>query len=68
MKVAALPSHIEPIAADVLPALFGTLVNPGFTWYATLGLGFLSGTPGDPAAAAGAIGSVRAGSPPSAEA
>ena len=59
-KVAALPSHIEPIAADALPALFGTLVNPGFVWYATLGLGFLSGTPGDPAAAADAIRAVRA--------
>lgn len=59
MKVAALPSHIEPIAADVLPALLGTLEDSGFVWYATLGLGFLSGTPGDPTATAEAIGSVR---------
>jgi glycolate oxidase FAD binding subunit len=58
-KVAALPSHIEAIAADVLPAIFAALVNPGFVWYATLGLGFLSGTPGDAAAMAEAIRAAR---------
>ncbi len=54
-KLAALPTHIEPIAADVLPPLLGTLENFGFVWYAMLGLGFLSGTPADPASAAEAI-------------
>ena len=58
-KLAALPAHIEPIAADVLPALLPALGNPGFVWYATLGLGFLSGTPGDPASAADAIRAAR---------
>ncbi len=58
-KLAALPTHIEPIAADVLPPLFGALGNPGFVWYATLGLGFLSGTPADTAAAAGALRAAR---------
>ncbi len=44
-KIAALRTHIEPIAADLLPPLLGSLANPGFVWYATLGLGFLGGTP-----------------------
>jgi glycolate oxidase FAD binding subunit len=44
-KVAALPTQIEPIAADVLPPLLGSLEEPGFVWYATLGVGFVGGTP-----------------------
>jgi glycolate oxidase FAD binding subunit len=44
-KVAALPAQIEPIAADVLPPLLGSLEEPGFVWYATLGVGFVGGTP-----------------------
>ena len=58
-KLAALPTHIEPIAADVLPPLLDALGNPGFVWYATLGLGFLSGTPADPASAAAALRAAR---------
>jgi len=54
-KLAALSTHIEPIAAEVLPALLAPLGDPGFLWYATLGLGFFSGSPDDPSAATRAL-------------
>ena len=58
-KLAALPAQIEPIAADILPGLLAALPNPGFLWYATLGLGFLAGSPADTDSAAGAILTAR---------
>lgn len=58
-KIAALPSQIEGIAADVIPRLLGALDGAGFAWYATLGLGFVGGSPRDPAAVADALRSAR---------
>jgi glycolate oxidase FAD binding subunit len=58
-KLTALPTHIEPIAKDILPGLLATLGGPSFLWYATLGLGFLAGTPADADSAARAIQSAR---------
>ena len=59
-KVAALRTHIEPITADVLPPLLDSLENPGFVWYATLGLGFLSGAPADGGSTVRALHAARA--------
>ena len=58
-RVTALPAHIETIAKDVLPGLLGVLGDPSFLWYATLGLGFVAGTPSDAGASAAAIESAR---------
>jgi glycolate oxidase FAD binding subunit len=58
-KLAALPAHIERMAADILPGLLAALPDPGFLWYATLGLGFLSGSSADAASEAGAILAAR---------
>jgi glycolate oxidase FAD binding subunit len=58
-KLAALPTHIEPIAADVLPDLLAALGSPGFLWYATLGLGFVAGSPADPDSTSRAILAAR---------
>jgi glycolate oxidase FAD binding subunit len=58
-KLTALPTHVESVAKDVLPGLLGVLGNPSFLWYATLGIGFLAGTPGDAGASAAAIQSAR---------
>ena len=58
-KLTALPAHIEPVANDILPGLFSALDGPSFLWYATLGLGFLAGTPADPDSTARAIQSAR---------
>ncbi|HKA37047.1 MAG TPA: FAD-binding oxidoreductase [Thermoanaerobaculia bacterium] len=58
-KLAALPSHIEVLAAEVLPGLAAAMPGLRFAWYATLGLGFLGATPADPADAAAAIRSAR---------
>ncbi|HEV2065067.1 MAG TPA: hypothetical protein VGS00_11025, partial [Thermoanaerobaculia bacterium] len=58
-RVAALPSHIEPLAAGVLPALAAACASPGFLWYATLGLGFFCGEPRDASSAATAVLAAR---------
>ena len=58
-KVTAPPTHVETIAKDVLPELLGALDNPSFLWYATLGIGFLAGTPADAGASAAASQSAR---------
>ena len=58
-KLAALPAHIEPIAAEVLPGPLAAIADSAFLWYATLGLGFLSGSPADPEAAALALRAAR---------
>jgi glycolate oxidase FAD binding subunit len=58
-KLTALPNAIEEIAEDVLPPLLSVLGNPGFVWYATLGLGFICGAPGSPESVASAVGRTR---------
>jgi glycolate oxidase FAD binding subunit len=59
-KVAALPTAIERIGRDVLGPLLSPFENAGFVWYATLGLGFLSGHPQDAERVASEIGRARA--------
>jgi glycolate oxidase FAD binding subunit len=49
--LAAPPSAIEEVADRIVPPLRDALSDAGFLWYATLGLGFVSGTP----AAAGPV-------------
>ena len=58
-RLALLPSGIEPVSGQVLPELLSSLDEPGFLWYATLGLGFLSGTPRDAGSASAAIDAAR---------
>jgi glycolate oxidase FAD binding subunit len=58
-KLTALPAHIETIATDVLPGILAALENPGFLWYASLGLGFLAGSPANTDSAAAAILAAR---------
>jgi glycolate oxidase FAD binding subunit len=58
-KLAALPSAIDALAADVLPHLLSTLESPSFVWYATLGLGFVCGVPGPADAVAAAVERAR---------
>jgi len=59
VKLAALATHIEPLAAEVLPDVLAALEEPGFVWYATLGVGFLSGRPSDADVASGALLAAR---------
>jgi len=59
-KLAALPSSIESIAADMLPPVLSALENPGWVWYATLGLGFVTGEPRSAEALAAAVEPARA--------
>jgi glycolate oxidase FAD binding subunit len=47
-KIAALPTSIERMGQDLLPALLACFEQPGFVWYAALGLGFLCGSPSRP--------------------
>jgi glycolate oxidase FAD binding subunit len=58
-RVAALPTALAGVAAELAP-LLSTLASPAFVWYATLGLGFVSGRVTDAAASAGAVTSARA--------
>lgn len=58
-KLTALPNAIEEITEDLLPPFLSVLEGPGFVWYATLGLGFVSGDPGSPESAASAIDRTR---------
>jgi glycolate oxidase FAD binding subunit len=62
VKLAALPGQLEAIGSDVVPLLEGGLDKLGFAWYATLGLGFVSGhaIATDPEKSAGAVSSARA--------
>jgi glycolate oxidase FAD binding subunit len=57
-KVAALPTQIEEIL-PTLDAIREQLSDARFVWYASLGLGFLSGTPSDLAAASRALAEAR---------
>jgi len=59
-KLAALPASIESLAAKSLPPLLDALESPGWIWYATLGLGFVTGQPGSNEAIAAAVESARA--------
>lgn len=59
-KLAALPSAIDALAADVLPQLLSTFESPSFIWYATLGLGFVCGVPGPADTVAAAVERARA--------
>jgi glycolate oxidase FAD binding subunit len=58
VKVAALPNQIEEILPR-LDAVREQLSEARFVWYASLGLGFLSGTPSDLTAAARALAEAR---------
>ena len=58
-KLTALPTQIEAIARDVLPGMLAALADPGFLWYASLGLGFLAGSPANTDSAAAAILAAR---------
>jgi glycolate oxidase FAD binding subunit len=60
IKLAALPSAFERIAAEVLPPLFDALERPGLAWYPTLGLGFVSGDATDAEHIAAALAAARA--------
>lgn len=60
-RIAAPRSAIETISANLLPPLIGTLGAPGFAWYPGLGLGFVSGSPADPASATTAVLAAREG-------
>ena len=59
-KITALPTAIERIGRDVLGPLLSPFENAGFVWYATLGLGFLSGHPQDADRVASEIRRARA--------
>jgi glycolate oxidase FAD binding subunit len=58
-RLALLPAQIEAVAAEILPELLSCLDDPGFAWYATLGLGFVSGSPRDAGSASAAILAAR---------
>ena len=46
-KLTGLPTHVPRIAEEILPGLLGALEDASFHWYATVGVGFLGGTPTD---------------------
>jgi len=50
VKIASLPSKIAEVDKTIAP-LLGAMRNASFAWYATLGLGFISGDVDDVAAA-----------------
>jgi glycolate oxidase FAD binding subunit len=58
-RLALLPAQIEALAGEILPELLSSLDDPGFAWYATLGLGFFSGSPRDAGSASAAILAAR---------
>lgn len=59
-KLTALPTRLESVDALVAP-LLGALAGGSFAWYATLGIGFVSGDVTDAPAAASALEAARAG-------
>ena len=61
VRIAAPRSAIETISASLLPPLTAVLGEPGFVWYPGLGVGFVSGSAADPAAAAAGLLSAREG-------
>jgi glycolate oxidase FAD binding subunit len=58
LKLAALPSRLPAVEALLAP-LFAALRCAAFAWYATLGIGFVAGEPGE--GAAEAVAAARAG-------
>jgi glycolate oxidase FAD binding subunit len=59
LKIAALPSALETVAASVIAPLLGSLTGGGCVWYPSAGLGFVTGAPTVDAGVAGAIRSAR---------
>jgi glycolate dehydrogenase FAD-binding subunit len=60
VRVSALPMHLREVEAFLAP-LIATLHGYSFAWYATLGIGFLSGRPSTTAALVDALTLARAG-------
>jgi glycolate oxidase FAD binding subunit len=58
-KVAALPTSMDVSFAEGLSPLLGALETPGFVFYPTLGLGFVSGVVAAPERVAEAIAAAR---------
>lgn len=58
-KIAAPPSALEKIGAEALSPLAAALEKPGLVWYATLGLGFITGIPISAERAADTVASAR---------
>ena len=58
-KLAALPAAFATLVPKALAPLFSALERPGFVWYPTLGLGFVTGEPRAAVDPAGAIASAR---------
>jgi glycolate oxidase FAD binding subunit len=54
LRVNALPTHFSEVEA-LLEPLLGSLERPRLAWYATLGIGFASGTPPESNAGSGTI-------------
>jgi glycolate dehydrogenase FAD-binding subunit len=44
-RLTGLPTQIQAIAEEILPGLLGAIDDASFHWYATIGVGFLGGTP-----------------------
>ena len=59
-KLSAPPSALPAVARDALGPLLGELSPSAATWYPTLGLGFVAGTPAGAAPAARAVEEARA--------
>jgi len=59
VRVSSLPSRLEAVESLLAPVL-RALPGGGFTWYPTLGLGWLAGRPADVAALATALAPARA--------
>ena len=57
-RLATLPTHL-PALEPLLRALLGTLSTGQFAWYATLGIGFVSGEAGAPELVLPALGAAR---------
>jgi len=63
-KLTALPASIESVAGEVAAPLLAALENPAFLWYATLGIGFVSGIPRTAGEVAAAVTAARSRLPP----
>jgi glycolate oxidase FAD binding subunit len=59
-RVTALPTHLPSVESFLAP-LYAELIDAEFAWYASLGIGFVSGRPRDTAATLLALTLARAG-------
>jgi glycolate dehydrogenase FAD-binding subunit len=59
-RVTALPTHLQNVESFLAP-LYAELAEADFAWYASLGIGFVSGRPRDTTAAISALSVARAG-------